>query len=461
MSPLLRAFCCLRCGMVVSLPIMESLVQKVTADENIRKIGSLAAELHIKAYLVGGGIRDILLGREAKDLDFALDAGFEELPRRFAQEIGGSFFWLDEERRQARVVQKGGELGIIFDFAPLRGATIIEDLLARDFTINAIAIPIGSVTTEIIDPLDGRGDLANRLIRACTERTFTDDPLRLLRAFRFAASLGFAIEDSTRRWMGGKENLLERVAVERIRDEIMQTLAVPVSAPSLAGLHQEGLLPVVLSFPDEKGSEEFNRRLVALAAFERLYGGLEILFDGDAEWVRTALAVEVEGGISLLALAKLAAFLGRDDGAETVPALTKNLRLGRRATRVLGLLLPRLFPVLGIIEQKPTGRAMYRFFRDREPAGLAVLLLALARDDLPLPFCRDLLRYLRDEYDPVAKEFLLSGDEVMELLGIGQGPEVGMVRELLRVAESTGTVSTREEARSFIKNQLTKPGRIG
>ena len=265
------------------------------------------------------------------------------------------------------------------------------------------------------------------------------------------------MEDATRGWMAGKVHLLADVAAERIRDEIMQIFAVPVSVPCLTGLQEEGILPVVIPIPEqERGGEGVSRRLAELAAFERLYGELETLSPKGDGWAREALAVDVEGGISVLALTKLAVVIEGGDIAGTVQVVAERLRLGRKAARVLGLVLPRSFPVLGIIEQRPTGRAMYRFFRDREPAGFAVLLLALARGELSLPFCRDLLRYLRDEYEPAGEELLLSGDEVMKLLGIGQGPEVGMVLERLHVAESTGTVSTREEARSFVKNQLTK-----
>ena len=115
-------------------------LEKIAADDTVRLIAELAGDLGMDAYLAGGGVRDCLLGREVNDLDFALSGAWEELPRLFAARWGGSFFWLDEGRLQARVSKKTAGGTLVRDFAPLRGATIEDDLRQRDFTVNALAM---------------------------------------------------------------------------------------------------------------------------------------------------------------------------------------------------------------------------------------------------------------------------------------------------------------------------------
>ncbi len=184
-------------------------LKKIMAHDDLRIIAGLAATLGVEAYLVGGVLRDCLLGRETNDLDFALSGAWEELPRSFADRISGSFFWLDEERLQSRVVKKKGEDISVFDFAPLRGGTVTDDLALRDFTINALALPLFGERRELIDPLAGSDDLIKGMIRACGATAFDDDPLRLMRAIRFAAELGFAIEENTWQTLCAKAVLLK------------------------------------------------------------------------------------------------------------------------------------------------------------------------------------------------------------------------------------------------------------
>ncbi|HEX2770057.1 MAG TPA: CCA tRNA nucleotidyltransferase, partial [Geobacteraceae bacterium] len=158
----------------------EAGLKKIMEHDDLRIIAGMAAELGVDAYLVGGYLRDCLLGRESKDLDFALSGAWEELPRNFAARIRGRFFWLDEKRLQGRVVKKSGDEISFSDFAPMRGGTVMDDLRLRDFTINALALPLDGERRELIDPLAGRDDLLHGMIRACSTAAFDDDPLRLM-----------------------------------------------------------------------------------------------------------------------------------------------------------------------------------------------------------------------------------------------------------------------------------------
>jgi tRNA nucleotidyltransferase/poly(A) polymerase len=176
---------------------------------------AIAAELLTgeDAYVVGGTVRDELLGRDVWDVDIAcLDP--EAAARALAARIEAPLFPLSERHGAWRVAGRGRPS---VDFTPLRGA-IEDDLARRDFTINAIARPLAG--GESVDPFDGAGDLEARVVRAVAESVFADDPLRLLRAVRLEAELGFRIEPRTERLIRDHASLVAKPAGERILDEL-------------------------------------------------------------------------------------------------------------------------------------------------------------------------------------------------------------------------------------------------
>lgn len=420
-------------------------------NDDLRIIAGMATELGVDVYLVGGYLRDSFLGRETKDLDFALSGAWEELPRIFAARISGRFFWLDEKRLQGRVVKKtGGEISF-FDFAPLRGGTVMDDLASRDFTINALALPLGGARRELLDPLAGRDDLLHGMIRACSPAAFDDDPLRLMRAIRFAAELGFAIEENTWETLCAKAALLKAVAGERVRDELFRTLAASGCGVSLQRLWDSGLWGEILALKEWGACAE---RIPRLEAAERLCMEVGRLFPKSAESLADYLNREVEAGISLRSLIALAAVLGSSARGGTSP-LAERLRLGREAGRVLDMLCRDEKETYGMLEQSPAERVIYRFFRDREPAGPGMLIIASAAGAVSAaPFSR-MVGYWLTAYEAGEADLFLSGGEIMEILGVSPGRVVGEAMARLRGAEGSGFVTSREEAREFIKNLLT------
>jgi poly(A) polymerase len=421
--------------------------KKILEHDDLRVIAGLAVTLGVDAYLVGGYLRDYLLGRETKDLDFALSGAWEELPRIFAARISGRFFWLDEERQQGRVVKKKGEEISVFDFAPLRGGTVTDDLALRDFTINVLALPLSGDRMELIDPLAGRDDLRQGLIRACSATTFDDDPLRLLRAIRFAAELSFAIEENTWETLCAKGALLKAVAGERVRDELFRTMAAPGCGVSLKRLCESGLWAEILP------AQEWGAIPRAEEA-ERLCMEVGRLFPESAERLADYLNREVEGGISVQSLIKLAAVLGSGERGGTAP-LAKRLRLGNEARRVLDLLCRNEKDAYDLLELSYTERVIYRFFRDREPAGLGMLIIARAAGAVSDASFSRLMGYWLRQYEAKDADLFLTGGEIMAVLGVPPGQVVGEVMMCLREAEGSGFVTNREEARQFIKNLLT------
>ena len=441
-------------------------LQKILVDGDVRLIGRLAAEHGVTVHLVGGALRNLILGRKLKDLDFTLTGACGELPRSFARIVGGSFFWLDRERLQSRVVKKDGAESLVFDFAPQLGETIAADLCRRDFTINAMALMLGGEGGNLLDPMGGLRDLKNGIVRACSPLVFSDDPLRLLRAIRFAATLAFTIDRSTWQAIVQESSLLARVAGERIRDELFQILAASGIGASLAMLSDSGVLAEIMTMQSPAsstaGRSSLERCIRTAARLETIAAAPDEYFSTEGERFTRILQREVQGGITVLSLLKLAAV--RDCASATAARtnLSDRLRLGNSARRMLEVLATKGPAIAALAGQQPTKRDMYRIFRDTEPNGAELVIFSLAGEKAGLTLCATLAEFYCKEYVASCADLHLTGAEVMRLLGIGQGQVVGEVLEHLREAESAGMVNSKAEAEDFIKrNLLTKAEPIG
>ena len=204
-------------------------------------------------YLVGGAVRDLLLNRHSPDFDFAVPSNGISLGRRVAKTLDADFMVLDSERDTARVIVTADDGKHTFlDFAGYRGDSLEADLRARDFTVNAIAFDLHGQT--LIDPLNGASDVRAKLLRACSSTSLKDDPVRLLRAVRQAAALGFKIQPETRKAMKESASLLPRVSAERQRDELFKILDGAKPDASMRALEMLGVLPSLLpELPSLKG----------------------------------------------------------------------------------------------------------------------------------------------------------------------------------------------------------------
>jgi tRNA nucleotidyltransferase/poly(A) polymerase len=209
----------------------------------------------VPVYLVGGAVRDAVLGRSTHDLDFATPRGMK-LAKKVADGLSAAYFPLDEAFDTARVILDNpqGDRECL-DFAGYRGDSLEADLNGRDFTINAIAMDIHS--GEIIDPLSGLTDIREKRIRACTSTALSDDPIRILRAVRMAAALDFSIDPNTRALMKAAVPLLPKISAERLRDELFKMLDGPKPDAAMRALELLGVFPYLLpELPELKGVEQ-------------------------------------------------------------------------------------------------------------------------------------------------------------------------------------------------------------
>ncbi|MCS6862497.1 MAG: hypothetical protein NZT92_19520 [Abditibacteriales bacterium] len=403
-----------------------------------------ACQTHRTAYLVGGCVRDLLLGRAVKDFDIALEGKAFAWAREIADAVGGSFVPLDEERDIARVAFKG-DPSVQVDVVPL-GGTIEDNLAQRDLTINAMALPlsqrwdvsaladwqVGALTHLLVDPFNGLSDLRARLIRVVRPQALVDDPLRLLRVIRFAAQLAFGVEEQT--WQGVCEHapLLGRVASERIREELFAVLGVTPCVLYVRLMGEAGLLRVIV--PELfASSAAVERGLRVMAAVERL----------TAELCR--------GGVRI-PLLKLAALLSPlMTSVDIARMMVGRLRLSNKEMRLLNAMAlyhdqPRALLRSGDV----TGRAKRRFFRAVGDAAVEVLLLALAIEEPPHNalhcFVNDLLRDYFAGAPCARPTRFVRGDEIRARYEIPAGARLRELLEGLEEAEAEGEVTSREAA---------------
>jgi poly(A) polymerase len=188
-------------------------------------------------YIVGGSIRDLMCDRTPFDYDMVVQGDPASFAKRLASKTSGRFVELGKHgQTMRRVITKD----LLFDIMPLNGATIEEDLLQRDFTINAMAVAVSS--GSLIDQLGGRQDLTSKKIRMVSLDVFRKDPLRLIRAYRMAAAFDFSIDADTQRVLVRDTHLISRSAGERVREEFFKILQCAGSHVYLADMAHSGLL---------------------------------------------------------------------------------------------------------------------------------------------------------------------------------------------------------------------------
>ena len=221
------------------------MVIKSDASRLLQEISRFLAAKGIRAYVVGGFIRDMLLERATADIDIAVAADALEVAAQTAAAFNGKFITLDDIYKIGRVILPGEKWQI--DFTAFEG-DILEDLARRDFTIDAMAleldknIPAGFNIKNIIDPFNGQADLRRRVIKAVSDDIFREDAVRLLRAVRLAAELNFNIDKHTETLISRDSPHIDAVAGERIREELMRLLAAPGAGPRLFYLDKLDLL---------------------------------------------------------------------------------------------------------------------------------------------------------------------------------------------------------------------------
>ncbi len=466
---------------------------------------------HVKAYLVGGFIRDAMLKRATADIDIALAADALEIAPKIADALGGKFVPLDKHNRLCRVMiadkkaPSGGRWQL--DFSSFDDS-IEKDLSRRDFTIDAIACDLAEVGGEdatLIDPFDGLSDLKNKVIRAVAETVFEDDAVRLLRAARLAAELGFSLDDKTEALVKSQSHLIADVAGERLREELVRLLAVPHPERFLFHLDELGLITAL--FPElakAKGVEQpkehawnvFDHSLQTVIALDFIlrqgsweYGGAVLAAVPWSDRLAKHFAREVSGGSSRRALLKLAALLhdiskpetkavGEDGrthflghaklGAAVAADILSRLRFSGKEAKLVEIVINyHMRPGQMSQQGLPTQRAIYRYFRDCGEAGIDILFLSLADHlatrgpNLDMAGWTEHTRMVEyvlekhfEQQKLVEPTRLVDGNDLINIFGLSPGPAIGEILEAVREAQASGELNDREEALDYIRQRL-------
>jgi poly(A) polymerase len=487
-------------------------VSKLAASDRIGLLtmvnGALAAA-GVKAFVVGGWVRDTLVGREVDDLDFAVPVDGIEIASSVARAIGGTCVPLDVENGVGRVVlppaDVTGGTQLTLDFASLQGS-LEDDLARRDFTIDALAVDLGALVSRadqsVIDPRGGLGDLGAGIIRATASGVFSADPVRLLRAIRLAASLRFIIEPLTEAQMRKDARLLSKVAGERIREELVSLLSLAGSGRFCAYMDSLGLLVSIIpeaegmrgvTQPKEHAWDVLTHCLKSVEALDCLFrqaawphaGALdEVPWDSESAGY---FGVKVGAGTNRAALFRLAAllhdiakpqtksveesgkmrFIGHgEEGAETVRVVLERLRFSNREIKMVETAVRyHLRPTQMGWPCKPTKRALYRFFRDTGDAATGIVYLSLADhmaargphlDPEEWALHASISRYVLSQRaeEPARPGRLIDGYDIMKTFGLSPGHRVGQLLESVREAQASGEISSRDEAFALVGRVL-------
>ena len=458
-------------------------------------------------YVVGGTVRDVLLGREVHDIDLAVSGDAGTWARAVADALGGHFVPLDDERDVARIVLDGEVHHI--DVAALQGG-VEDDMRRRDFTIDAMAVRAG--TPEVLDPLGGLADVAACRVRMTSPAVLDDDPLRLLRGVRLAAELGFAIEAATADAIRERRGRATHPAPERRRDELCRIFALEAAEPGVRLLEALGLLDVLLpevaagkgvEQPKEHAYDVFEHNVRTVAALDVmlatqppagkdawLWDEVWAIFGWCEDATRAYFREEMSEGRSRGALLKVAGLLhdvakpqtraaqpdGRirffghaDAGARIAAEIMRRYRFSARERRWVALLVEEhLRPVqLAQVGEVPTRRALHRFFKDLGDAAIAVLFLSLADGAAAsgprltregwrrqAAYMNSLLVRSFEDEGIVHPPRLLTGYDIMSALSLPEGPAIGRLLNALEEAQGAGDVTDRDQALAFVKEQV-------
>jgi len=390
-------------------------------------------------YLVGGNVRDALLGRQAEylDLDFVLPEGAVKTAKTIANYYQAGFVLLDAERQIARVVFEKATA----DFAQQVGNSLEEDLERRDFTVNAIAY--SPHTQAIIDPLRGYIDLQQRLIRMIAPENLKEDPLRLLRAYRQAAQLGFTVEPETQHVIRQLANLLRFVAAERVQSELSYLLSTAKGTPFLRTAWQDGLLTHWLPHATTTSLDCIERIDRAALTLEETWSGLEL-----SGWMRDQHRVSR----SWLKLAKLTTLVANDPQiAESELLRLKYSRAEIQSALAILKFLPQVQPA--VLPHLSLGE-QYMLFRGIGAAFPALAVLSMATGTNIEAIAPLIDRFL-SPHDPVAHPIPpLSGRDLMSALKLPPGPKIGHLLEAIQLARAENKLQTREEALELARQTL-------
>ncbi|OGR42137.1 MAG: hypothetical protein A2X35_06645 [Elusimicrobia bacterium GWA2_61_42] len=478
-----------------------------------------------EAYLVGGALRDAVLKRPFKDIDLAVppSPAFRAKVQELARRLDAACFPLDEENQVYRLTGRKAPHAQL-DVMPFVGGALKPDLERRDFTINAMALrlvpglefkaagKLGGFTlrvdrAKVIDPCGGLKDLAAKKIKTVSAGVFTEDPVRLLRAFRIAASLDFTIDPAALKAVKKQAALIKKPAQERVREELVRLFESAESHKWLALMHKHGLLTAI--FPDLAAQETcavgyygkggvLKHTLLVVERLDHLFENLPGYLPGYKkvqEFLSEPRVLKFAALLHDIAKPPKAAmingrlrFFGHEEyGAIMAEKVMEELRFSRDEIRLVSRIIgTHLRPGNLAANDAISDRAMFRFFRTLGEYTVPLLVLSWADhasyvsaeqlktmkkrlQDAPAPLKPGLpynspkktLRYMQVLYQLfrvyIKKNMklrctrLVDGNDVIKVLKLPEGPRIGELLEKIHLLQFEGKIKTRDQALKALK----------
>ena len=440
-----------------------------------------------EGYLVGGSVRDFLLGIPFKDRDIAI-FNAEKFALKLAKELDATFIVLDSENKIYRLVLKD-KINYL-DISEIRAESVEEDLKMRDFTINAIAYDLKN--EQFIDVTGGIDDIKTKKIKSIREQNFIDDPLRILRAYRFMATLGFEFDKDLTRILKTNYKLLEKPAKERVQDEIMKLFGGKYASSTLLKMYEDGILELIFSAAADmaKVPPNSHHHLDLIHHVIETVRQIEIQYEGACDEVKAHLDSADFGGYPRINHLKLAGFLhdigkfstwtieesGRHrfikhdiEGAKMASPLLKGLKFSnKQIDYVSDMIRNHIYPSNVVAAPNMDNKIMMRYIRKMGDNVIDNIILAKAdrmsalgpdvtkeMTEANISGLNKLMEFYlaeKDSLKPLPK--LLDGNEIMQILGIEQSPKLGEIINALHEAQLNGDINTEDEAKDFISKIL-------
>lgn len=461
----------------------SKIIDKIKSDEILSKI---IDKFDNEIYLVGGTVRDFYMGLESTDRDIiVMDEDARDFALKLSELFQATFVPLDEENKIYRIVLPD-KINYIDVTNPV-GDSIEKDLMRRDLTINAIAVNIR--TGELIDISGGVTDIMNKCINYVNELNFVDDPLRLLRVYRFQALYGFQLAPETINAVCKYSDLIHKPAVERINYELLKLFGGEYAHVALENMNKTWILEEIFPFVKELKQVPPNshHHLDLFHHSIETVKQVQVLYNEAPDEVKEHLSRIDFGGFSRLAHLKLAAFMhdigkfstwtieeGKhrfikhdDIGSKMSVKILKDLHFSNKQIDYISSMIKyHIYPSHVMTSPQITEKIMMRYVRKMDTNSIDAIILAQAdRLSARGPEITDqivernitslnmLLRFYleaRETLKPLPK--LLSGNDVMQILNIKPSKRLGEIMDALHEAQISGDVITKEHAIEFVKN---------